>query len=136
MEFTTMKLISTLQFFLIIILGLSISACTKDLPPGEYDTNEVGKIKKVIPGVIISKRAVNLRNQSVDTANTSPNASSNLMESGYHQTHGVEYVIKLDSGGIISVVQNEDLKLKNKQKILVIYGHHTRVVADNGSDAY
>ncbi|CEG56800.1 hypothetical protein [Legionella fallonii] len=128
-----MRIKTVFKSTLVSLLGLFLVACNKDLPPGEYDANEIGKIKKVIPGVIISKRAVNLHRQNAE--GTNPN-SKNFMEGGYNQTHGVEYVIKLNSGGIISVVQSEDLKLKNKQKILVIYGRHTRVVADNGSDIY
>lgn len=93
----------------------------------------MGKIKKVIPGTIISKRPVNLhRNMS----NVTKSTNNSFEDNGYNQSRGVEYVIKLNSGGIISVVQAEDLKLKTKQKILVIYGKHTRVVADNGSEAF
>ncbi|HEN5539808.1 TPA: hypothetical protein U6312_003135 [Legionella pneumophila] len=118
-------------------MGLLLVSCSNELPPGEYDANEIGKIKKVIPGVIISKRPVNLHRQNADTnLHVKGGADSNLIDGGYNRTHGVEYVIKLNSGTIISVVQAEDLKLKNKQKILVIYGRHTRVVADNGSDVY
>jgi outer membrane lipoprotein SlyB len=115
-----------------VILSMTLTACYKELPPGEYDANEVGKIKKVVPGVILSKRAVKLQ-QHNEAGNTSKNA---LIDTNYTQTHGVEYVIKLGSGSIISLVQNEDLKLKNKQKILVIYGRNTRVVPDNGSDNF
>ena len=114
------------------MLVISLASCSKDLPPGDYDANEIGKIKKVVPGVVISKRPVNLHKQNGDSTN--PNSKvDNFPDSGYNQTHGMEYVIKLTSGTIISVVQSEDLRLKNKQKILVIYGKHTRVVADNGS---
>lgn len=122
-----------LKFILVAFCGLVLTACSKELPPGEYDANEIGKIKKVIPGTIISKRAVNLHRKTEDM-NPSAKSTSAFVDNGYNQTHGVEYVIKLNSGSIISVVQNEDLKLKNKQKILVIYGSNTRVVADNGSD--
>lgn len=121
---------------LVLLFGLFLTGCNKDLPPGEYDANEIGKIKKVIPGTIISKRPVNLHRQNADGTNSHSKGDSSFMEGGYNQTHGVEYVIKLNTGGIISVVQSEDLRLKNKQKILVIYGRHTRVVADNGSDVY
>ena len=121
---------------LTLLLGLFLVACTKELPPGEYDANEIGKIKKVIPGTVISMRKVNLHKQSPEaTTGIIKSGPESLMDGGYNQTHGVEYVIKLNSGGIISVVQAEDLKLKNKQKILVIYGRNTRVVADNGSDS-
>ena len=121
---------------LVLLLGLTLISC-KELPPGDYDATEIGKVKKVIPGTIISKRKVNLHKQNSE--NSVANAKSgqdNFMDGGYNQTHGVEYVIKLNSGSIISVVQAEDLNLKNKQKILVIYGRNTRVVADNGSDVY
>lgn len=120
---------------LVLLLGFALISCNKELPPGDYDANEIGKIKKVIPGTIISKRNVNLHNKNTET-DTGKGSTTGLMEGGYNQTHGVEYVIKLSSGGIISVVQAEDLKLKNKQKILVIYGRNTRVVADKGSDIY
>ncbi len=133
-----MKNKSIFKSILVVLIGLTLTSCTKDLPPGEYDANEIGKIKKVIPGTIISKRPVNLHRQNTDTTNnrSAGNAEGNFIDGGYNQTRGVEYVIKLNSGSIISVVQSEDLKLKNKQKILVIYGRHTRVVADNGSDVY
>lgn len=32
---------------LVILLGLMLSSCNNTLPPGEYDTNEVGKVKKL-----------------------------------------------------------------------------------------
>ncbi|MGL5742494.1 MAG: hypothetical protein ACRCXC_08060 [Legionella sp.] len=120
------------QSVLVLLLGFILASCNNKLPPGEYDTNEVGKVKKVIPGTIISKRPVNLRRN----VSAEQNNSGSFVDNGYSQSRGVEYVIKLNSGGIISVVQAEDLKLKNKQKILVIYGKHTRVVADNGSESF
>lgn len=122
------------KFIAVFLLGLVLIGC-KEQPPGEYDTSEVGKIKRVVPGVVISKRAVNLHRPSAGTQVKETN-EGNFVDSGYNQTRGVEYVIKLNSGSIISVVQSEDLKLKNKQKILVIYGRTTRVVADNGSDSF
>lgn len=118
---------SILKTVLALSLSLNLASC-KTTPPGEYDSNEVGKIKKVVPGMVVSKRTVNLHHND--------SSSADLMDSSYNQTRGVEYIIKLKTGSVISVVQSEDLKLKNKQKILVIYGKHTRVVADNGSETY
>ncbi|AWN74428.1 hypothetical protein LEAN103870_09955 [Legionella anisa] len=118
---------------LVLLFSFILLSCNKTLPPGEYDSAEVGKVKKVIPGTIISKRPVNLRR---NMSNITKKTSNSFEDNGYSQSRGVEYVIRLNSGGIISVVQAEDLKLKTKQKILVIYGKNTRVVADNGSEAY
>lgn len=125
-----------LKSFAALMLGLLLSSCSKELPPGEYDADEIGKIKKVIPGTIISTRKVNLHRPNEVSMAAKKTNSDSFMDASYNQTHGVEYVIKLRSGGIISVVQAEDLKLKNKQKILVIYGRTTRVVSDNGGDFY
>jgi outer membrane lipoprotein SlyB len=118
-----------LKSVLAVFLGLALTGC-KTQAPGEYDSAEVGEVKKVIPGTVISKRVVNLHSKSTTEK------SSDMVDTDYNQTRGIEYVIKLKSGGIISVVQAEDLNLKNKQKILVIYGKHTRVVADNGSETF
>lgn len=111
-----------------VLLGVSIalSGCTKDLPPGDYDAAEVGKVKKVVPGVILSKRAVRLHKNSENTEGVVDNT-------GGH-SRGFEYVIKLNSGQVISLVQTENLNLKTNQRVLVIYGPNTRVVADEGSE--
>lgn len=109
---------------------MGLSACSKEIPPADYDASEVGKIKRVVPGVIVSMRPVRLHSKNgVETA-----AESSENDASMNRSHGYEYVIKLSSGNIISVVQSENIKLKNKQHILVIYGANTRVVADNGSD--
>ena len=115
------------------IISISLIGCAKDIQPGEYDSAEVGKIKKVVPGVIVSKRPVKIHSKTTEgsTANT-PEETNNIAS----RSHGFEYVIKLNSGAIISVVQTEDLNLKTKQHILVIYGENTRVVADDGSEDY
>lgn len=115
------------------LLCIQLTACTKEIPPGDYDTSEIGKIKKVVPGVIISRRPVNIHNKANENAVTPPAPTA---ESDYNsnRTRGVEYVIKLNTGSIISVLQAEDLNLKTKEHILVIYGDNTRVMPDDGGD--
>ncbi len=115
-----------------IICCLFLTSCSKDIAPGDYDSAEVGKIKKVVPGTIISMRPVRLHsNENLSAQSVTASAST-----GTHRSHGYEYVIRLNSGSIISVVQAENIKLKTKQHILVIYGKNTRVVPDNGSEDY
>lgn len=133
------KILTGFAVSLVLLLG----ACTKDIAPGDYDSAEVGKIKKVVPGVIISKRPVHIHNAAAESAstaidNTNParTATANDSDTTLNRSHGFEYVIRLNSGAIISLVQTEDLNLKTKQHILVIYGNNTRVVPDDGSDDY
>src|SRR5688572_25876901 len=114
---------------LLCSFSILIAGCSKEIPPSNYDASEVGKIKKVVPGVIISMRQVNIEKQTDSATPT----SSEYADANITRTRGFEYVIKLDSGTIISLVQNEDLYLKTKQRILVIYGNNTRIVPDDGS---
>lgn len=119
------------KILLIILSALFLSACAKDLPPSHYESAEVGKLKKVIPGVIISKRPILIDTKKSDAAIAVDGKPT--MISDTKRTRGYEYVVKLSNGDIVSVAQDEDLKLKNKQHVLVIYGENTRVVADEGS---
>lgn len=109
-----------------LVFCLFLSAC-KEVPPGEYDAAEVGKLKKVASGVVISKRAVKFHSKSLTNNKAAP--GSEYIDGG----QGYVYVIKLNSGTIVSVAQAEDLKLKVKQHVLVVYGKHTRVLPDDGS---
>ncbi|AHE66884.1 hypothetical protein [Legionella oakridgensis] len=130
-----MKLKKT-SFMAGLVGCLLLVSCSKDIPPGDYDSAEVGKIKKVVPGTIISMRPVRLHSKADETLSSEATPESSAGSSGPGRSKGYEYVIRLNSGGIISVVQAEDIKLKNKQHILVIYGTHTRVVPDNGSEDF
>ena len=47
-----------------IISCLLLSSCHKELAPGDYDSSEVGKIKKVVPGTVISVRPVRLHSKN------------------------------------------------------------------------
>ncbi len=118
-----------------IVTASSLSNCSSPAPAkatGDYQTADVGKVNKVVPGVILSQRIVNVYNKSL--MQREEIATNNETNENVTRTQGYEYVIKLDSGSIISVVQTEDLHLVPKQHILVIYGSSTRVVPDEGSE--
>lgn len=117
------KLICALGITFLFVLG----GCNKEAPPGDYDVNEVGKLKKVASGIIISKRPVKFHSQTSKTK-TENAPGSEYLDGG----HGYVYVIRLNGGAVISIAQAEDLNLKVKQKVLVIYGKHTRILPDNG----
>jgi hypothetical protein len=119
------KIISTLGLILTILL----SSCSKTLPPGVYDTSDVGKVKKVASGVIVSKRAVKFHSKNADTSAPLP-AGTEFIDGG----RGFVYVVKLNGGGMVSIAQSEDLNLKVKQKVLIVYGKHARIMPDDGSE--
>lgn len=111
-----------------LILSLILIGCSKEIPLGEYDTKEIGRLKKVASGMVISKRPVRFHSKaSANNASKAP--GSEYLDGG----QGYVYVVKLNSGEIISVAQAEDLKLDVKQRVLIIYGKNTRLMPDNSS---
>ncbi|KTD27107.1 MULTISPECIES: hypothetical protein [Legionella] len=112
-----------------LIFCLLLSAC-KSINPSEYDVSEVGKLKKVASGVIISKQPVKFHRKS-NNSNSRVAPGSEYIDGG----QGYVYVIKLNNGAIVSVAQSEDLKLKIKQRVLIVYGKHTRVLPDDSSNS-
>lgn len=124
-----MSLFAALMSVFILFTG-----CAKDLPPGSYDASEVGKVKKVVPGVIISKRPINIFAKKSNSTLAAGDDQAVPAGESVKRTHGYEFIVKLNDGDIVSIAQDEDLKLKVKQHVLVIYGGNTRIVADEGSD--
>lgn len=123
-----MNLKKIMNSIVVILCGLLLTHCNTTTPPGDYDTAEVGKIKKVVSGTIVSNREVRLHKNA--------GASANRADNSMNHSHGYEYVIRLTNGSIISVVQAGDVKLKPKQRVLVINGANTRVVPDRGGEDY
>lgn len=113
-------------FVMGLLASLLLGACARDLPAGEYDTSEVGKIKQVASGTIISKRAVKFHSKTGEQSSAAT-PGTEFVDGG----NGFVYVVKLNSGTIVSVAQAEDLKLKVGQRVLVVYGRHTRILPDN-----
>jgi outer membrane lipoprotein SlyB len=109
---------------------LVLSGCSKDIAPGNYDAAEVGKVKKVAPGIVISMRAVKFHSKTSEgAATTTPGTDYVEGDRGY------EYVIRLNTGEIVSIAQAESLKFKPNQHVLVVYGNTTRVMPDEGGES-
>lgn len=129
------KLFTNIVFSMVIMATAgALSNCSSSAPAkatGDYQTADVGKVNKVVPGVILSERIVNVYNKSLVQRDEVASSETNA---DITRKTGHEYVIRLESGSIISVVQTEDLHLEPKQHILVIYGSSTRIVPDDGSD--
>ena len=115
----------------IFLFVFQLTGCAKHIQPGNYDATEIGKVKNAFPGTIVAMRPVNIRSKADGNGLDVANNDNNLVRS-----HGFEYVVKLSSGALISLVQTDDLALKTKQHVLVIYGETARIVADDGGDEY
>lgn len=113
-------------------LLVGLSGCAKNTSaPTAYADADVGVVKKVQKGVILSARTVRIFNSANNAEGKPANGgpSEGAME-GIDYSQGYEYVIRLEDGQIVSLVQTEDTRLPVSQRVLVIYGKTTRVVAN------
>jgi outer membrane lipoprotein SlyB len=136
-----------------------LSGCARNISPNTYTGNSVGTVQLVKPGVILAKRTITIDNTtpigvlggatagaaagSLIGGNTAVNvigavggvviggAVGNTVDKAINTHTGTEYIIKLDAGPTISVVQTEELQLSIKQHVLVLYGEMTRIISDN-----
>jgi outer membrane lipoprotein SlyB len=140
-----------------------LGGCARNISPNTYTGNDVGVVSIVKPGVIISKRTITINNDtgigmlsgataggaagSMIGGNTATNVVGavggvvvggivgNAVDKAINTHQGYEYIIKLDAGPTISVVQEQQLQFNVNQRVLVIYGEMTRIVADDTKKA-
>ncbi len=142
-----------------LMLGAAVllAACAKP-NPNVYSAGEVGEAARVVPGVIVSKRLVEINgNTGIGAgvgaaggavAGATIGASSaahigggiggalvgglvgNVIDKAAHSGKGYEYIIKLKHGGTISVVQAPSVELAVGEPVLMIYGATTRIIPD------
>jgi len=106
-----------------------LAACSKDMQPDVYDTAEIGVVARVTKGVIISKNPVKITMSGEDsTINALP--AANEFDKGVQFKKGFQYIIQLEDGQVISVVENENVSFKPKQKVLITFGKTTRISAN------
>jgi outer membrane lipoprotein SlyB len=156
---TTMNKQTILNLIGASFLSLLLSSCAENVNPNTYTTSEVGSASRVVSGVIVSKRAVSVDNNSgvgglAGTAtgaalgstiggSTAGNIAAivggaviggvagNAIDGSINHHQGFEYIIRLQKGRTISVVQTKDEELHVNDRVLVIYGAKTRIVADS-----
>lgn len=144
--------------FALLFLGIQINGCAQNVSPNTYQTSEVGVANKVVSGVIVSKRTVNIDANSgvgglagavaggaagsVVGGSTASNIigavggavigglAGSAIDKAVNHHEGIEYIIKLNKGSTISVTQVQDMLFEVNQRVLVIYGHPTRIIPD------
>jgi outer membrane lipoprotein SlyB len=148
-----------LPLVIAILLCPLISSCAQNVSPDTYQASEVGVASKVVPGVIIAKRTVNIDANSGagglaglaagaaagstvggSTAGNVVGAvggaviggvAGNAIDKAVNHHQGVEYIIKLKKGSTVSIVQTQDVQFEVSQHVLIIYGAMTRIISDN-----
>ncbi len=145
---------------LLVIMAATIllGGCARNISPNTYQAAEAGVVSKVVSGVIIGKREVNIDANSgaggmagVAAGATGGSAIGggarsnivgaiggaviggvigNAADKAVNRHKGFEYIIRLDNGSIISIAQTNDIQFEVKQRVLVVYGAMTRIVPD------
>lgn len=146
-------------FLVAVGLTFSLAGCTKDVSPTTYDESSIGASARVEPGVIVSMRKIKIDQNtgvgglggaaaggiagSAIGGSGRANAlgaiggavigglAANAIEKKINTKEGVEVIVKLNAGSIVSIAQQSDLELSVGQRVLVIYGRTVRVVPDN-----
>lgn len=149
-----MKRVSLIVVSLLVAIGLN--GCAPNLSTNSYYGADVNRASTVKKGVIVSRRSVNINNNSGagGVAGTLAGATAgsliggspaaniigaiggavvggvagNAIDGSVNRHMGYEYIIKLDNGQTISVVQVNENVFSIHQRVSVIFGHETRII--------
>lgn len=141
-----------LPFAAVCLVGLA--GCASDYSPNTYASNAVQYANKVEPGTVVGFRQVNISANGNIGAVTG-GAAGGVLGSEYGNnalaavggtavgalvgtaldhaagdTTGWEYIVRKNSGDMLSVTQREKKPLELGQKVLVIIGPQARVIPD------
>lgn len=144
--------------FLNVALCLAfLAGCADNINSNHYSTNQTGKVSTVAQCTVISVRQVGVSDNSGagtligglaggvagstigggSTAHTLGAVGGALLgglvgsaaEQGLTSQTGLEYVVKLDNGQVLSITQGTGEALSVGQKCLVLFGSTNRVIA-------
>lgn len=142
----------------VIALSLGITGCASNISSSAYSDQQVGQASQTYAGTIVSHRVVDVQGKSevgglVGAAAGGVAGSAigggfranalgaiggallgglagSAAESSLSKQQAIEYVIQTEKNGLITVAQGVDNPLAVGQKVLVIVGKTTRVIAD------
>ncbi len=138
-------------------LALLLSGCADNINSDHYYTNQTGKVSTVAQCTVLSVRQVGVNSDSGagtliggvaggvagstigggSTAHTLGAVGGALLgglvgdaaERGLTSQTGLEYIVKLDNGQVISITQGTGQALGIGQRCLVLFGSTNRVIA-------
>lgn len=138
---------------------LSLAGCASNISPQTYSVGSVGQVNRTISATVISVREVNVAGTTGvgGTAGTAAgavlgssagggDARSNIVgaiggavigglagsaiEANATKQKALEYVVETENGNLMTIVQGKDSVFAEGQKVLVLYGSPSRLIAD------
>ncbi len=142
---------------LVLIAGLTLGGCARSLSPDVYSRDEVGSTVEVEDAVVLSVRDVKIEGTRSNVGAAVGAAAGGVggsyaghrrgailgaiagavvgalvgaaAEEAITSSEGVEYLVRLDNGETVAVVQPKgEAPLAPGDNVLLVYGDHIRVV--------
>lgn len=135
-----------------------LSGCASNISSQSYEVGSVGQTSRVVPATVVSARPVDVAGTKnigtpvgaiaggVAGSAIGGGARANILgaiggavigglagtaiESGVTKQTGMEYVVELQSGGLVTLVQGPETVLSVGQRVLLIYGPPARLIPD------
>lgn len=146
------------RFVFLSIVILSLSGCAPNISPDTYSVGSVGQANRTIRGKIIHARPVKVQGTQSGMGATAGGLSGGvagsaigdggranaigaiggavvggiagaMLEEGATRQMGMEYVVETENDNLVTIVQGQNPPLHVGNRVLVIYGNPTRIVA-------
>jgi len=137
----------------------ALGGCASNLSPQTYSVGSVGQVNRTVAATVIGAREVDIAGTTgvgggagmatgavVGSAAGGNNARGNIVggiggaivgalagaaiEANATKQKGMEYVVETENGNLMTIVQGLDTVFAAGQKVLVLYGSPSRLIAD------
>ena len=150
------------KLLLALPLALLVTACGPDYSANSYDAHSIGEVRRVEKGTIESYRWVKITgNNRIGTAagvgvglaagSTVGRGADGIIgaiggallggligssiDKSVNNHHGFEYIIRTESGSLVTMVQADAQPLREDTPVLILFnGHRSRVVFDHNAN--
>ncbi|RQR81455.1 MULTISPECIES: hypothetical protein [unclassified Burkholderia] len=140
------------------LIAASLTGCAPNVSPSTYSVGSVGQVNRTVSARVISARPVNIDGQrgagglaglgvgaaagSAIGGGARANAIGAIggavvgaiagaaIEGAASQQTGIEYVVQTDNDNLMTIVQGANPAFTVGQKVLVLYGSPSRLIAD------
>lgn len=149
-----MKIFAVLGAALTVLAG-----CASNISPQTYSVGSVGQVNRTVSATVVSAREVDVAGTTgiggsagtatgavVGSAAGGNNTRGNIVgaiggavigglagaaiEANATKQKAMEYVVETENGNLMTIVQGNDSAFSLGQKVLVLYGSPSRLIAD------
>jgi len=140
-------------------IAIALAGCASNISPQTYSVGSVGQVNRSVSGTVVSAREVDVSGTTgvgggagtaagavVGSAAGGSNSRGNIVgaiggaiigglagsaiEANATKQKGMEYVVETENGNLMTIVQGIEPIFLEHQKVLVLYGSPSRLIAD------